>query len=94
MATFLRNAPNGTADEALKLYIWDRKLAAAFLADLAILEIALREGLHRAATEKWGCIGMKRCPWITDRKKDWRKLGVGCLRTYGKIAVGVIFQVV
>lgn len=66
MATFLRNAPNGTADEALKLYIWDRKLAAAFLADLAILEIALREGLHRAATDKWGVY------WYEEMPLDYR----------------------
>lgn len=66
MATFLRNAPNGTADEALKLYIWDRELAAAFLADLAILEIALREGLHRAATDKWGVY------WYEEMPLDYR----------------------
>lgn len=54
MSTFLRNTPNQTADEVLELYLWDRDVAVAFLADLALLEVALRDALHKAATQEWG----------------------------------------
>lgn len=47
-----------TTAGVLELYIWDRDLAAAIMADIAILEIALRNALHAALTshfntEEW-----------------------------------------
>lgn len=78
MATFLRNSPNGTADEGLELYLWDRDLAAAFLADLAILEVALRDALHRAATSKWGVYWYEEMPLDSRSQKGladaWARL--------------------
>lgn len=43
-------------DEALArdLYVWNRDLSVAFLGDIAILEVALRNAMHDAATNAWG----------------------------------------
>lgn len=54
LASFLSESPNGNIDEALELYIWNIKLSTAFLADIAILEAALRESINKAAAAKWG----------------------------------------
>ena len=32
---------------ALELYVWDRDLSAAFFADIAIIEVAMRHAMHR-----------------------------------------------
>lgn len=52
-ATF-QHAANGDNNLASKLYIWNRNLSMAFLADIAILEVALRNAMHKAATNHWG----------------------------------------
>ena len=39
----------------LDLYIWDRDLAAAAVADVAILEVALRNAMNEALTRPAGC---------------------------------------
>jgi hypothetical protein len=52
-ATFER-AAGGDSDLARDLYIWNRDLSVAFLADIAILEVALRNAIHDAATAAWG----------------------------------------
>ncbi|HIW96087.1 MAG TPA: Abi family protein [Candidatus Corynebacterium gallistercoris] len=41
-------------DQALQLYEWDRDLSAAFYRDIAIVEVALRNALDRALTDKFG----------------------------------------
>lgn len=46
MGPYLAAAGN-EADRARELYLWDRDLAVAFLGDLAILEVALRNGPFR-----------------------------------------------
>lgn len=53
MSTYLNEA-GGDADRARELYLWDRKLAVAFLADLAILEVALRNAMSAQLKAKWG----------------------------------------
>lgn len=78
MSTFLRETPNGTADEALSLYLWDRNLATAFLADLAIVEVVLRDALHRAATNEWGVHWYEEMPLDSRSEKSlkdaWSRL--------------------
>lgn len=68
LATFLDAAPTGSPEEALALYLWDAENAAAFMRDLAILEISLRESLHRAATEAWGTHWFRLIP-LDDRSE-------------------------
>lgn len=53
MGTYLA-AGSQDADAALKLYLWDRELSVAFLADLAILEVALRNAMNAQLAAKWG----------------------------------------
>ena len=49
-----QNAAQGDDDLARRLYIWNRDLSVAFLADIAILEVALRNAMNEAATTEWG----------------------------------------
>lgn len=51
--TYLTAAKNNTV-LARELYVWNRDLSAAFLADIAILEVALRNAMHDAAAAVWG----------------------------------------
>lgn len=53
-ATFMA-AARGGVDLARDLYVWNRDLSVAFLADIAILEVALRNAMHDAASSQWGC---------------------------------------
>lgn len=53
MGTYL-SAAAGDADRARTLYLWDRDLAVAFLGDLAILEVALRNAMSARLEAKWG----------------------------------------
>ena len=41
-------------DRARELYLWDRELSVAFLADLAILEVALRNSMNARLVSVWG----------------------------------------
>ncbi|WP_199731979.1 hypothetical protein [Cellulomonas triticagri] len=52
-ASFERWAEHDSA-LAWDLYVWNRDLSAAFFADVAVLEIALRTGMHDAASAAWG----------------------------------------
>lgn len=49
-----RAAARGDDDLARQLYVWDRDLAVAVLRDIAILEVALRNAMHLAASAQWG----------------------------------------
>lgn len=53
MGTYLDAAARDT-DRARELYLWDRDLSVAFLADLAILEVALRNAMSARLEAKWG----------------------------------------
>lgn len=53
MATYL-SAAEGDRERARALYLWDRDLSAAFLADLAILEVALRNAMCAQLEARWG----------------------------------------
>lgn len=52
-ARFARHA-DGALDLAHDLYLWDRDLALAFLADVGVVEVALRNAMHRELTAVWG----------------------------------------
>lgn len=43
-----QTAASRTSADVLDVYLWDRDVAAAVLADIAILEVALRNALHTA----------------------------------------------
>jgi hypothetical protein len=47
-------AAGGDRPWARRLYLWDRDLAVAFLADIALLEIALRNAMNDQLTRRWG----------------------------------------
>ena len=53
MATYSAAAQTAGCEE-LDLYLWDRDLAAAVLADIAIVEVALRNALHDALSAAYG----------------------------------------
>jgi hypothetical protein len=52
MSTYLDEAGQDP-DWARNLYLWDRDLSVAFLADLAILEVALRNAMHERLSDRW-----------------------------------------
>lgn len=41
-------------DLARELYVWNRDVSVAILADVAIVEVALRNAMHDAAVSAWG----------------------------------------
>jgi hypothetical protein len=53
MRTYLAAAA-GDPGRARDLYLWDRDLSVAFLGDLAILEVALRNAMSLRLEAKWG----------------------------------------
>ncbi len=53
LGTYQAAAAASGAD-ALDLYIWDRDLASAVLADIAILEVALRNAIHAQLSASFG----------------------------------------
>ncbi|WP_432513030.1 hypothetical protein [Kineococcus sp. SYSU DK001] len=53
LGTYL-TAAGGSESGALDLYLWDRRLSVAFLADLALLEVALRNAMNARLTSRWG----------------------------------------
>lgn len=53
MGTYLA-AVGGDATRARRLYVWDRDLSSAVLADIAIVEVALRNAMHKALSAQWG----------------------------------------
>jgi hypothetical protein len=50
---FLSAASNDPV-RARELYVWNRDLSVAILADIAILEVALRNAMHDQASAAWG----------------------------------------
>lgn len=55
-------------DVARRLYVWDRDLATAILADLAIVEVALRNAMHKALTRVHGAEWYQSIP-LDDRSQ-------------------------
>jgi hypothetical protein len=53
MGTYVR-VSGGDADLARARYLWDRELAVAFFADIALLEIAVRNAMNDRLAERWG----------------------------------------
>lgn len=53
MSTYL-SAAAGDGRLGRELYLWDRAVSVAFLADLAILEVALRNAMSAQLERKWG----------------------------------------
>lgn len=53
METYLRAAGSDSA-LARELYVWNRDLSVAILADIAVIEVALRNAMHEALTYQWG----------------------------------------
>lgn len=53
METYLRKAA-GNRTLARELYIWDRNVSVALFADIAIIEVALRNAIHREASATHG----------------------------------------
>lgn len=51
--TFLA-AASGDTVRAGELYVWNRDLSVAILADIAVLEVALRNAMHDQASAAWG----------------------------------------
>lgn len=49
-----RQAAGGDQDLARDLYAWDRRLATAFLHDLGMLEVALRNAMHEQLAARFG----------------------------------------
>lgn len=62
--TTYRAGAGTTGIDPLALYVWDRDLAAAFLADIAIIEAALRNAMHAALTRRFG-------------RPDWHATDIG-----------------
>jgi hypothetical protein len=56
------NVSGQDATLARRLYVWDRDLATAILADLAILEVALRNAMHTALTNSFGPFWYEQIP--------------------------------
>ncbi|MEV7974216.1 hypothetical protein [Cellulomonas sp. NPDC089187] len=76
--TFLRVA-DGDRERARKLYVWDRDLASAILADLAIVEVALRNAVNEALTAMYGSEWYRHEIGLDDRLRRqlaqaWRRL--------------------
>lgn len=53
LTTYLVAAGN-SRDKAHRLYLWDRDLASAVMADLAFVEVALRNAMHAQLARRWG----------------------------------------
>lgn len=60
LSTYSR-AADADPDRARRLYLWDRELSVAFFADLATLEVALRNAMNEQLTARWGP------EWYSDR---------------------------
>lgn len=65
LATYL--AQTGDLPRAVDLYIWDRDISMAILADIAVIEVALRNALHDVFTIYCG-----RADWYEQLELDER----------------------
>lgn len=82
--------------DVLDLYVWDRDLAVAVLADVAIVEVALRNVLHAAltthtGTEQWYLVDIG----LDDRSRRelaeaWKRLSKD-QRTPGRVVARLMF---
>jgi len=54
MATYLRAAGAGSSAAAVKLYVWNAQLSAAFFTALHICEVVVRNGIAHALELKYG----------------------------------------
>lgn len=92
--TYLRGA-GGDEGAARALYVWDRDLAAAVLADVAIVEVALRNALNRELTGRYGPEWYRQDIGLDDRSRRqlaqaWRRLPAG-RRTPGHVVAQLMF---
>lgn len=69
LRTYL-DASAGDETVALQLYVWDRDLASAVLADIAILEVALRNALNEALSAAFGPEWYVRDIGLDDRSRS------------------------
>lgn len=53
LGTYIAEA-SGDQSLARDLYLWDRELSVAFLADLAVIEVALRNTMNAQLSARWG----------------------------------------
>lgn len=53
MSTYV-SAASGDMNLARDLYLWDRAISVGFLAELAIIEVALRNAMNAQLEAKWG----------------------------------------
>ncbi len=80
---------------ACRLYVWDRDLAAAFLADIAIVEIALRNSLNHQLMTAHGPEWYTQDIGLDARSRGslttaWRRLPKS-RRTPGKVVAQLMF---
>lgn len=79
LGTYLGEA-GGDRTLARELYVWDRDVAAAMFADIAIVEVALRNAIHEVLTahfgERWYELGGMPLDWraTTNLQKAWERL--------------------
>lgn len=67
MGTYLAAAAGDPA-RARALYVWDRDVSAALLADIAILEVAVRNAMHAALAAGWSERWYENAAlWLDDR---------------------------
>lgn len=94
MGTYLAAAQHD-ATLARALYVWDRDVAAAFLADVAIVEVALRNAMDERLTANFGPewyskdIGLDG-PSRSRLAQTWDRLPQG-RRTHGHLVAGLMF---
>lgn len=69
-ATYLSGA-SGNRALARALYIWDRDVSIAILADIAILEVAMRNAMHAALSARWSAAWYEN----SDLELDDRSIG-------------------
>lgn len=94
MGTYL-TAASGDADRARELYLWDRDLAVAFLADLAILEVAMRNAMSSRLEARWGTNWYENADMpLDDRSMNALSTAWGRIRdpkTQGKLVAQCMF---
>ena len=79
LGTYLGEA-GGDRTLARNLYVWDRDVAAAMFADIAIIEVALRNAIHDVLAahfgERWYELGGMPLDWraTTNLQKAWERL--------------------
>lgn len=89
--TYLR-LTDRDVERATALYIWNRDLSLAILADIAIVEVALRNALHMQLSATWGERWYADPSLRFDRrsadelKRAWNHLPDNCKRSPGRDA--------